>query len=305
MSDVVVFGSMNVDVTVRVRELPGPGQTVLASPATFSCGGKGGNQAAAAARLLGDRGRVRMIGLVGADDYGATLVADLRAHGVDTSEVATVPDVATGMAMICVDDAGENLIIVSPGANDVWREDLVDGVPVRAGDVVVCQLEVPLAAVAHMVDLASERGARVVLNAAPPQGIPPAVLAAVAVLVLNESEAAHVLGAAPASAADLERLTQGLACDVVVTCGAEGALVRPAGDPASHVASFEVRAVSAVGAGDAFVGALAVEMLRGTELVAAVRRACAAGALAASAAGARGGIPTATELDAFLEGASC
>lgn len=305
MRDVVVLGSMNMDVTVRVPELPAPGETVLGDDAEYGCGGKGGNQAAAAARLLGARGRVRMVGLVGDDEHGRRLVADLAEHGVDVDQVRALPDVGTGMAMICVDDHGENTIVVSPGANAAWQPHHLDDLDLGPGDVLLVQLEVPVVTVAEAVHLAAARGARVVLNAAPPQDVPASLLAELSVLVLNETEAAHLLGRAPQTTAHLEDLAAPLACGVVVTLGARGALVRPPGSPAVHVPAVPVEAVSAVGAGDAFVGALAVALLDGAELVPAVRRGCAAGALATTAPGARGALPTPAALESLLGGVPC
>lgn len=305
MSDIVVFGSMNMDATAHVRRLPAPGETVLGGPVTYTCGGKGGNQAAAAGRILAAPGGVRMAGLVGRDQHGEALRADLRDHGVDVTQVRSVDEAGTGLAMIAVDQDGENTIVVSPGANECWRPDRVRAIHLAAGDIVVCQIEVPVWAVAQMVERAHEHGAQVILNAAPPQVLPAPLLAGVTVLIINESEAALVLGATPASPAALDQLAAHLSCAVVVTLGARGALVREPACPAQSVAAFPITTVSAVGAGDAFVGALAVELLADRPLIDAVRRACGAGALAATAAGARGGLPTGPEIDAFLERSPC
>ena len=299
MSKIVVVGSLNVDLTVEVPLLPAPGETVLGGPIRYSSGGKGGNQAAAAARLSGP-GVVHMVGVVGRDDHGEMLLRDLRRANVDVSHVRTTDRAGTGLAMICVDQEGENTIVVSPGANEHWTETFVDTVPVAPGDVVVCQLEVPLATVRLVVALARRVGARVILNAAPPRELSPELLSGIAILVVNETEAAHVLGGAPRSPEDLDETASALTCDVVVTLGSRGAYVRAAGRKTVRVEAFSVTAVSAVGSGDAFVGALACAVLAGLSIAEAVERACAAGALAATAEGARGGLPDRATLDAFV-----
>ena len=299
MSRIVVVGSLNTDLTVEVPVLPGPGETVLGGAVTFSSGGKGGNQAAAAGRLTGP-GVVHMVGMVGRDDHGDMLVRELLAAGVDVRGVRVSEEIATGLAMICVEPHGENTIVVSPGANGHWTDDVVGRVPIAPGDVVVCQLEIPLPTVELVVAHARRVGARVVLNAAPPRGLSAELLSGVTVLVVNETEGAHVLGRPLRSPRDLDGAAADLPCDVVVTLGARGAYLRPVGGSTVHVAAFAVTAVSAVGAGDAFVGALATAVLARLPLLAAVERACAAGALAAAAEGARGGLPDQATLDAFL-----
>ena len=299
MSRIVVVGSLNVDLTVEVPVLPAPGETVLGGPIRYLPGGKGGNQAAAAGRLSGP-GVVHLVGVVGRDDHGEMLLQDLRRTDVDVSHVRTTDRAGTGLAMICVDQQGENTIVVSPGANEHWTDAFVDSVPLAPDDVVVCQLEVPLPTVERVVALARRVGARVILNAAPPHDLSAEMLSGVAILVVNETEAAHVLGRAPHSPGDLDVSASSLACDVVVTLGSRGAYVRAAGQETVHVEAFRVTAVSAVGSGDAFVGALATAVLAGLCLPEAVERACAAGALAATAEGARGGLPDRATLDAFL-----
>ncbi len=297
MSKIVVVGSLNVDLTVGVPQLPAPGETVLGGPIRYLPGGKGGNQAAAAGRLSGS-GVVHMVGVVGRDDHGEMLLRDLRQTNVDVSRVLTTDRAGTGLAMICVDQQGENTIIVSPGAN--WTDAFDDTIPLESGDVVVCQLEVPMASVERVVALARRVGAAVILNAAPPQDLSADLLSGVAILVVNETEAAHVLGRAPHSPRELDETASALGCDVVVTLGSRGAYVRAAGLATVHVEAFTVTAISAVGSGDAFVGALATAVLGGLSLPEAVERACAAGALAAMAEGARGGLPDRETLDAFV-----
>jgi ribokinase len=286
-----VIGSLNADLTLLVDRLPGPGETVLSSaPGTVGFGGKGGNQAAAAAAFGAD---VTMIARVGEDDVGERIRGDLVSRGVDVSQVRVTPGARSGGATIAVDPAGENLILVDPGANgalapgDIGR-DALD----RAGAVLL-QLEIPLATVAAA---ASKAAAPVVLNPAPAVPLGPGLLADVDVLVPNRTELALLAGASPpsglaATAALARKLRGGL--DVVVTLGADGALVVPgSGGPAAHIAAPEVTAVDATGAGDCFCGTLAVLLAEGARLADAARVSVAAAALSVTAAGARGLLPS-------------
>ena len=275
-----VIGSLNADLTLIVGRLPGPGETVLSSaPGTVGFGGKGGNQAAAAAAFGAD---VTMIGRVGDDDVGEQIRADLVSRGVDVSRVRVTPGARSGGATIAVDPAGENLILVDPGANGALApgdigQDALD----RAGAVLL-QLEIPLATVAAAAS-----------KAAAPLG--PDLLADVDVLVPNRAELALLAGAAApsglaATAALARKLRGGL--DVVVTLGADGALVVPgSGGRAEHIAAPEVAAVDATGAGDCFCGTLAVLLAEGASLADAARVSVAAAALSVTSAGARGLLP--------------
>jgi ribokinase len=291
-----VLGSLNMDISVTVRSLPGPGATVLGSAAVFAPGGKGANQAVAAARLGGDGLSVRMIGCTGDDDFGRTLRAALRAEGVDDSAVRTAIGVPTGIAMITVDQAGENIITVAPGANhELSAADVAE----VGGDVLVISAEVPVPVISAA--LAAEPRALRVLNLAP---APPEAAELIAAgpdwLVVNESEAAAVLGRpvsglteAAAAAAELVAAGAGSA---VVTAGAAGAAYcGPDGDQVKTVVvtipGFKVQATDTVGAGDTFVGALAVALAAGVPPADAVTAASAAGATAATRPGTQSGMP--------------
>ena len=266
-----VVGSLNVDVVVRAPALPRPGETLLGTSVTRLPGGKGANQAVALAGLGVD---VALVGAVGDDADGALCLASLP--GVDVSGVRRVA-VPTGLALIQVDDAGENTIVVVPGANALAEA------PAVVGDL-LAQLEVPLDVVAESVRRAT---GLVVLNAAPAAALPVELLAQVDVLVVNESEAA-LLPADP-------EVRQG----VVVTLGARGAVVTSADGTRTTVPSPVVAAVDTVGAGDAFVGALVAALLEGRDLVEAARHGCAAGAIAVTRPGARSA-PTRDELRSAL-----
>jgi ribokinase len=284
---VTVLGSLNVDISVTVPRLPEPGATVLGSDARFTPGGKGANQAVAAARLGAE---VRMAGCVGDDDFGQRLLAALRDEEVNADGVRVTADAPTGLAMISVDHAGENIITVAPGANhEVGDEELAAAA--GPGDILVICAEIPVPA----IKAALARAARCVLNLAPaPPDAAAIVAAGVDWLVVNETEAAAVLGRpvsglAEAGQAAAALITAG-ARHAVVTAGAHGAaLAGP--DATATIGAFRVDAVDTVGAGDTFVGALAVTLAAGVPAAEAVRAAAAAGATAATRPGAQAGMP--------------
>jgi ribokinase len=294
-----VLGSLNMDISVTVPRLPAPGATVLGSAAVFTPGGKGANQAVAAARL---GAAVRMVGCVGGDDFGRQLLASLREAGVDAAGVRVADGVPTGLAMISVDAAGENLITVAPGANhEVGASDAAraaqgppDGGPCAAPDLLVISAEVPVAAI--RAALARARTSRCVLNLAP---APPEAAAIVADgvdwLVVNESEAGAVLGRDVQGLNEARRAAAELSAagarHTVVTAGAYGAVLASGGRDPLIIEAFGVRAVDTVGAGDCFVGALAVALAAGIPAAEAVRAAAAAGAAAATRPGAQAGMP--------------
>jgi ribokinase len=286
-----VLGSLNMDISVTVPRLPAPGATVLGSAAVFTPGGKGANQAVAAARLGAD---VRMTGCVGGDDFGRRLLAALREAEVNAEGVRVVDDVPTGLAMISVDRAGENLITVAPGANHEVRA--ADAAAAAGGphDALVISAEVPVPAI--RAALARAHGTLCVLNLAPvPEQAAAIVADGVEWLVVNESEAGAVLGRPvdglkDAAQAAAELATAG-ARRAVVTAGAHGAaLAGPDGGPLT-IEAFDVKAVDTVGAGDTFVAALAVTLAAGIPAAEAVRAAAAAGAAAATRPGAQAGMP--------------
>jgi ribokinase len=323
-----VLGSLNMDISVTVPDLPVPGATVLGRAAVFAPGGKGANQAVAAARLAPDTGMsVAMIGCAGDDDFGQTLRAALRAEGIDDSRVRTVAGVPTGIAMITVDHAGENMITVAPGANhEVSTADITAepagptpsdadaaGPAGSAGsvseaangfrDVLVISAEVPIPVIGAALAESGGRALRV-LNLAPaPSRAAAAALVAAGPewLVANESEAAAVLGRAVAGLAEAADAAADLvaagARNAVVTAGAAGAAYcgpQPAADSRPGVVTvpgFKVNAVDTVGAGDTFVGALAVALAAGVPPVDAVTAAAAAGAAAAARPGTQSGMP--------------
>ena len=291
---VTVLGSMNMDISVTVPRLPGPGATVLGSAARFAPGGKGGNQAVAAARLGAG---VRMVGCVGDDVFGARLAAALRAESVDTSAVRLIPERASGLALITVDPDGENMITVASGANQAVGDAEVSAALAAPGGVLVISAEIPGPAIAAALARAAAGRVTCVLNLAPapaPAAAARLLSGGVDWLVLNEPEAATVLGhpvaglagARPAAA----ELAQAGARHAVVTAGAQGAAFAGP-DVAGAVPAFPVHAVDSVGAGDTFVGALAMAVGADVPPGEAVRAACAAAAVAAARPGTQDAMP--------------
>lgn len=282
---VLVVGSVNLDLVYRVPHLPRPGETLLGTDLVRLSGGKGGNQAHAAARVAPGGVAVAFVGCVGDDDAAPRLRADLERAGVDVSGVLTVPG-PSGTALIAVDERGENTIVVIPGANAAWPADAVAGLDLRAGDVVVLQLEVPFEVVEAVAARAAGLGARVVLNAAPMDARVRDLLGLVDVLVVNEIEAAELFGVG-SDADALAGVAGTVGPALVVTRGASGVLFAPARGVVQTLAAFPVDAVDTVGAGDAFVGGFAAALAASGSLDTAVRVGAAAGALTATVAGAR------------------
>jgi len=322
---VVVVGSVNVDLVVVAPRLPGPGETVTGGDVARHHGGKGGNQAVAAARL---GARVAFVGAVGEDDFGAAARAALAAEGIDVTHLATASR-PTGVALIVVDARAENLIAVAPGANAsptaASVASALTALAVGPGDLVLACREVPPDAVRAALAGARAAGAVAVLNPAPADGLDAATIALADVLTPNEAELALLAAAGHATAgptgataapgagaqagsraAEVEATARRVLAAgpagraVVVTLGAAGALAVPAGGPAILVPAVRVAPVDTTGAGDAFSGALAVGLAAGRPLAEAVRRAVAAAGLSTTRAGARAGMPTAAELAAFL-----
>jgi ribokinase len=302
---VVVVGSVNVDLVVRSERLPSPGETVTGGTFEQHPGGKGGNQAVAAARL---GVAVRMIGAVGADSFGLEAQAALVKAHVDTTSLITDPPNATGIALILVDATGENVISVASGANAAFTAEALeremDGLGSLTGDLVLVSNELAPATVAAALQAAREAGARTIYNPAPAEGIEVGWLKLVDILTPNKGELTLLAGVASAGGGVVQAarsLSVGEA--VVVTLGAEGALVVPRDGAEWSVPAVAVDVLDTTGAGDAFNGALAASLASGRSLDEAVRRAVAAGSLATTRVGAREGMPTGAELEAALEAA--
>ncbi len=289
---VIVLGSLNMDISVSVPRLAGPGETVLGGAARLRPGGKGANQALAAARLGAS---VRMAGCCGPDEFGVTCRAALRAAGVDVTGVRVVGAAATGLALITVDAAGENSITVAPGANGLAADAEVAAAFAAPAAVAVLSAEIPVPVLATAAARARAAGMTTILNLAPvPEEAHRLLASGVDWLVVNVPEAAALLGRPVAGLAGAAAAAAALAAagarHVVVTAGPAGAVLSgAAGDGA--VPGFSVTAVDSVGAGDAFVAALAVAVAGGLPPAEAVRLACAVGATAVTRAGAQDGMP--------------
>jgi ribokinase len=288
--DVVVVGSVNADLVVRVDRRPAAGETVLGSDLAIHPGGKGANQAVAAARL---GGRVAFLGRAGTDGNGDLVRDALRGDGVDISHLVTTR-APTGVALITLGPEGDNSIIVSPGANGrVTEEDVAAaGALFKATSVVSLQLEIPLPTVTAAVRAAAEAGARVVFNLSPAAEVPGDLLSYCDPLVVNEHEAEFLGATDPAGL-----LARGPR-SVVITRGARGAVVA-GGSGVTEVPSPEVKAVDTTGAGDAFTGALSLRLARGAGLAEAARFAARVGAAAVRREGAQSSFPTLADVEAL------
>lgn len=286
---IVVVGSANMDLVGLAPRLPLPGETVLGDDFVMTPGGKGANQAIAAARA---GGRTVFLGAIGSDAFGVTISARLAAAGVDTAGVRTTYG-SSGVAVIMVDRAGENSILVAPGANHSFvdltgaeRQVIADG------DVLVCQQEIPLATVIDATRTARAGGTRTVLNAAPARELPPELLENVDLLVVNEVEAETITGG-PADMAALLALVP----RVVLTLGGAGARYADREGADATIPAYRVEVADTTAAGDAFTGALAVAWGEGRPIVEAVRWANAAGAVCVRRVGASNALPTRDEID--------
>jgi ribokinase len=312
---IVVVGSVNMDLVCRCPRMPELGETVTGSDLLTITGGKGANQAVAAAKLAGPGDEVHLVARVGDDDFGQRLLVGLREHGVRTDRVTVTEGTSTGCAMILVNKAGENSIVLSPGANARLTSADVDAAAdlIAQASVVLLQLEIPSETVAHAIAVAKRSGARVILDPAPvpPKGLPRA-LYAVDVLTPNQTEAKALLAKRQAMGrmrrtkpVDVRQLGQELLergpSAVVMKMGRKGALLLN-GEDIEHVKGRKVTVVDTTAAGDAFNGALGVALAEGMEMGRAVRFANAAGAKACERFGAQPGLPTRMEVEALMEG---
>jgi ribokinase len=292
---IVVAGSANMDLVGLAARLPLPGETVLGDDFVMTAGGKGANQAIAAARAGGD---AVFLGAIGSDAFGVTLNARLTGAGVDTAHVRTSYG-ASGVAVIMVDRAGENSILVAPGANNTFTG-LTDAeaAVIAGGDVLLCQQEIPVETVAAACRAARAGGTRTILNAAPARELPAGLLADVDLLVVNEVEAQMITGDPAPDMAALVALVP----RVVLTLGGNGSRFAERAGRVEDVPAFRVEATDTTAAGDAFTGALAVAWGEGRDLVDAVRWANAAGAACARRLGASNALPSRTEIDEIYHG---
>jgi ribokinase len=301
---VCVLGSLNVDVVSRVQTLPRPGETVLAAAVTRHVGGKGANQAVAAARAGAS---TRLLGCVGQDGDGAWLLAYLAGSGVDTSAIVADPATATGQAFITIDENSENTIVVAGGANAAWPGPSEMAAAIGAPRVLLAQLELDLDVIGAALAACGPDTLRIV-NAAPATPKAAALFAACDLLIVNETELSVYAGApadglGAASLAEFEaaarRLLRGPGQSAIVTLGGAGVLAIDA-DGATHIPPYRVTAVDTVGAGDCFCGFVAAGLAQGRALIDAARQANIAAALAVTRPGAAEAMPTLDEVAAAM-----
>ncbi|MBX2822682.1 MAG: ribokinase [Rhodothermaceae bacterium] len=305
MKNLLVIGSINMDLVVKSDQLPKPGETLMGTSMETIPGGKGANQAVAAARLGAG---VTMIGAVGNDGYGPLLLEGLKKESINVDYVAVEDNISSGIAIIHVDKAGENSISVVPGSNACLSRDTVKARSEQVGgaDVMLVQLEVPLETIEEAISVAKSSNTPVVLDPAPvPTGLFPEFLYNVDVFTPNQSETLALTGIrvvdkASATLAGLVLLDRG-AKYVVIKAGDLGAFIVTSGSDAFHIPVFPSSVVDTTAAGDAFSAALALGLAEGKPLVEATRWACAAGSIAVSRAGAQPAMPRREEVDAIVD----
>lgn len=300
-ANICVVGSSNIDLTARVPRLPRLGETLKGHTFHLGYGGKGANQAIAAAKL---GAHVTMVTKLGRDVFGEDTLKNYRAQGVDTTFVQFDDAHASGIAMIFVDDHAQNCIVIVPGANDALTPDNVRAAAdaIRTADVVVCQLEVPVETTLAAFRIARAANVRTILNPAPAAPLPDELLALTDLCVPNEIEIEMLTGVTVTTLTEGERAARTLLArrvgTVIVTLGERGALL-VMNDAVEHIAPIAVKAIDPTGAGDAFIGALAVFLGERMMLRDAVRRANAIAALSVTKLGTQTSFPTRAEAEAF------
>ena len=299
MADVLVVGSLNADLVVKSPRFPQPGETISGEDLQIIPGGKGANQAVAAAR---QGVQTAMLGRVGSDSFAPFLVDNLKSNQVDTSHV-TVDSSATGTAIIVVDANGQNSIVLSPGANGNVSPADVDSASFSNSKLLLLQLEIPTPTVLHAAQKARANGLTVILNPAPAKTLPAELISSVDILIPNESELSLLTGlpvndVSSAEKAAKEILKQGVKT-VIVTLGSKGALL-VTDTQVTQVDTYKVNVVDTTAAGDAFIGGFASAMLSGKALEDSVRYGCACGALATTKFGAQPSLPTKEEVEKFI-----
>jgi len=299
---VTVVGSLNMDLVTRTPRIPQPGETIIGDDFHTVPGGKGANQAVAAARL---GAQVSMVGRVGRDAFAGPMLDNLAAAGVDHTFVTQDPEAATGVALIVVEGTGQNSIVVASGANKCLSPADVEAAEavIAAADALLLQLESPLETVTRAAEVARSHEVMVILNPAPARPLPAALLSLVDVLVPNESETALLTGLPVCDRAEAETAAMALRRSgvgtVILTLGERGALLAQQGG-ADIFPAFDVTPVDTTAAGDAFVAGFAVALAEGRTLAEAVRWGNAAGALATTKLGAQPSLPTRQDLEALL-----
>jgi ribokinase len=300
---ILVVGSSNTDMVVKTSCLPGPGQTVLGGEFFMNAGGKGANQAVAAARL---NGAVNFVTRLGNDLFGEQALGLLKEESIDTRYITIDPAQPSGVALITVDAKGENCIVVAPGANAALGPDdiLSAGQAIRETEIILVQLEIPLATVEKLVELAAAAHKRVILNPAPPRVLPESLLRQVSVLTPNEKEAEWMSGIPVTDHVTALQSAKALSDrgigTVIITLGNRGALVWNEGI-CTIIPAPAVVAVDSTAAGDVFNGALAVALAEGKSMIESVTFANHAAALSVTKLGAQSSAPTRRDVDLFMD----
>jgi ribokinase len=299
MSRILVVGSLNTDLVVRVPRFPQPGETISGDDLQVIPGGKGANQAVAAARLGAD---VSMLGRVGKDNFGDFLLDNLKSNHVD-SQLVQRDDASTGTAIIAVDASGQNNIILSAGANGKVSPKDIESASFLNHSLLLLQLEIPMPTVLRAAQRAQENNMRVILNPAPAQEIPAELIALADFIIPNETELGllsnHMVNDIPSAEKAARTLLEHGAKNVIVTLGSKGALIVNT-HTSKQVDTFRVNVVDTTAAGDAFIGGFATQLLESDDLLSAVRYGCACGALATTKFGAQPSLPTKTEVEKIL-----
>jgi ribokinase len=300
MTDILVIGSLNADLVVRAPRFPAPGETIQGEDLVIFPGGKGANQAVAAARL---GAKVAMVGRVGKDSFGTTLIDNLKNNKVDVRHILRDDSTPTGTAVIVLDSHGQNTIVVSPGANGKVNSTDIEPEAFMDSPILLAQFEIPLETVIYSANLAREKKLRILLNPAPARTLPDELLMTVDYIVPNETELGLLTGKPVNNLGSIEEACRSLisrgAQNTIVTLGANGALIVNK-NGAKHIPAYEVKVVDTTAAGDAFVGGLAVGLLNGKSLEDAVQYACACGALAVTKFGAQPSLPTTEDVEKLL-----
>ncbi len=302
MKNIVVIGSLNMDLVVQASRLPLGGETIMGTAFHEIPGGKGANQAVAMARL---GAKVKMIGKVGKDGFGTSLLSTLAVDGVDTSAIETCEEKSTGVALITLQDSGENSIIVVPGANgEVSSEDILKNKQaIQNAGIVVAQLEVPMDTVATALKTAKEGGAFTILNPAPAQRLSQEILSHVDLLTPNETELALISQMPVTDMISIRKAAQALIDEgvkaLIITLGSEGSLYLNNKGETLYQKAFKVEAIDTTAAGDSFTGGLAVCINQGKPMDEALEFASKVGALTVQKLGAQSSLPRLEEVEAF------
>ncbi|MHA4896028.1 ribokinase [Pedobacter sp. PWIIR3] len=296
--NIIIVGSMNMDMVVRTNHIPKPGETIMGTDFLMNPGGKGANQAVAVARLSG---KAKFIGKIGNDLFGRQAAQLFREEGVDTTGLHSDPSLPSGIALITVDKHGENSIVVAPGANSSLEitevEEQINDTP--EAQVMLVQLEIPLTTVAHAISVSKARGLKIILNPAPAQTLSDEFLGNIDIITPNETEAELLTGVKVVDMDSAKEAARSLGrkgiTTVIITLGQRGALLYQ-DEKFHHIHTPKTNALDTTAAGDVFNGALAVAITEGKEMPAAVEFACRAASISVTRLGAQSSIPYRNEL---------